>query len=159
LKRTFTLITLLFFSFGFGQNVVNENKQTKDFPSIDNYVNDYDDILSFPQEVILKESLKSFEKLNNIRIVIVTVDSISPYQNIFDYSLALAKQTDFACVYIVVCKSLRVIQIQNCDDILPKLTNEETKTLIEDCIIPEFKKGNYFIGLENGIFEIKKELQ
>ncbi|MEO4006663.1 TPM domain-containing protein [Flavobacterium sp. CAU 1735] len=159
MKKILILIALLFFGFGFSQNNTIENNPTFVFPEIHDFVNDYDDILSLSQEVILKAYAKEIEKQNNIGIVIVTVPSISPYTDIYDYSLDLAKQTTFGCIVIVVCKNMRALQIQNCDAIVSKLTDEETKSIIDHHVIPEFKKGNYFIGLENGIREIKKELQ
>ena len=159
MKKILLLIALLFFGFGFGQNKVVTNNPTVVFPEIHDFVNDYDDILSLSQELILKAYAKEIEKQNNIGIVIVTVASISPYTDIYDYSLDLAKQAKFGCIVIVLCKNMRALQIQNCDAIVSKLTDEETKSIIDHHIIPEFKKGNYFTGLENGILEIKKELQ
>ena len=159
MKKILILIALLSFGFVFGQNEVTTNNPTVVFPEIHDYVNDYDDILSLSQEVTLKTYAKELEKQNNIGIVIVTVPSISSYTDIYDYSLDLAKQTTFGCIVIVVCKNMRALQIQNCDAIVSKLTDEETKSIIDHYIIPEFKKGNYFTGLENGILEIKKELQ
>ena len=142
---------------GFSQNV--EETQVEKLPEINKFINDYEDILTFSQEQILNASAQSFEEESRIGIVIVTVDTILPYKNIFDYSLALAKKSKFGCVFIVVCKSLREIQIQNCDEILQKLTNEETKLIIDNYILPDFKKGKYYKGLLNGLSEIKKELK
>ena len=55
-------------------------------------------------------------------------------------------------------KNLSQIQIQNNDSVIDKLTNEETKNILDNYIIPEFKRDNYFKGLLKGIAESKKEL-
>jgi len=158
-KKLF-LIILLFISINncFSQ-IIEENVRAKSFPKISNYVNDFEDILRPSQENILKSSVESFEKESNFKIIIVTVDSIQPFENIYSYSLALANQIQFRSdVVIVICNNLRQIQIQNNDRILDKITNEETKKIIENYILPEFKKDKYFKGLLKGIVEIKKEL-
>ena len=161
LKKLITLLLLLLlkFNFGYCQNDVIADNQIKTFPEITNFVNDFEDIFTFSQEVILTKTIEVFDAKSKVRIIIVTVDSISPYENIFDYSLALANQSGFGCIFIVICKNLRVIQIQNCDAILQKLTNEETKLIIDKYILPEFKKEDYFKGIKNGIREIKKQFE
>lgn len=110
------------------------------------------------QEIALNVAINNFMKVYKIGIIVVTVNSIEPYDNIFDYSLNLANKSSLGCVYIVICKECREIQIQNCDSILDKLTNEETSQIITEHIIPKFKEDKYFDGIWKGVTEIMKEL-
>jgi uncharacterized protein len=140
--------------------IVIENSELKNLPEIINYVNDFEGILSIEDEIIIKNAVESFDRRTKNKIIIVTVDSIEPFENIFDYSLTLANKIKFnTAVLIVVSKNLSQIQIQNNESVLEKLTNEETKSIIENYIIPEFKNNNYYKGLIKGIAEIKKELE
>lgn len=155
-KVIFSIVLLLVLNNCFSQIVI-DGTETKSLPKISNYVNDFEEILMSHQENILKVSVESFDKETNQKIIIVTVDSIEPFKNIFDYSLNLANKIEFKCeVVIVISKKLR--QIQNNDSVLEKLTNQESKNIIENYILPEFKKDKYFKGLLKGIAEIKKEL-
>ena len=157
-KTIFTIVLLLVLNNCFSQIVI-DSTEIKSLPKISNYVNDFEDVLMSHQEIILKGSVESFDKETNLKIIIVTVDSIEPFKNIFDYSVTLANKIEFKCdVVIVLSKKLRQIEIQNNDSVLEKLTNQETKNILENYILPEFKKDKYFKGLLKGIAEIKKEL-
>lgn len=116
------------------------------------------------EETELYEMLYQYDLKTTNQIVIVTVKSIEPFKNIFDFSLNLAQRTGPGItgkdngIMIVFSKNLREIQIQNGDGILDKLTDEETKKIIYEIIVPEFKKVNYCEGLKKGILEIEREL-
>lgn len=158
-KKTLSILILFLTLSSCFSQVTIESFDTNNLPEISNYVNDFEDILKSYEEIIIKSSVESFDRKTNLKIIIVTVDSIEPFENIFDYSLTLANKIEFnTAVLIVVSKNLRQIQIQNNDSILEKLTNEETKSIIENYILPEFKNDNYYKGLIKGIAEIKKEL-
>ena len=49
------------------------------------------------------------------------------------------------------------MRINNGDGIETKLSDAETKDIIDNIIIPEFKKGNYFQGLRNAIVETTRD--
>lgn len=150
----------------YSQNSVdstNIKKKEFIFPAVNDFVNDNENIFKNHEKLILNTTLENFERSSNNKIIIVTVASILPYDDIFKYSLDMAnflvseKQLGTK-ILIVLSKNLRQIQIQNSDSIANLLTDEETKNILETFIIPEFKKGDYFKGLKKGISEIKKEL-
>jgi uncharacterized protein len=140
----------------FGQNP--EFEKAMQLPHIGRYINDFEDLLGLPDEINLQNTVKTFAKSKETGIVVVTTESFGPYETISDYSLAMANQTSFSCVMIVVSRNLQQVHIQTCDDIAQKLTDGETKAIIDNYMIPEFKRGNYYRGLVDGIAEIKKEL-
>lgn len=147
------LILFLFWScFASGQNEIGN------LPVLTGFVNDYEEILLPHQEMILEESVKSFYEENGIAITIVTVNSISPYNSIFKYSLDLSIAANRGKVLIVASKNLNQIHIQTVESVSDKLTNDEINAIIENFILPKFKERDYFKGLLNGILEVKKEL-
>lgn len=127
-------------------------------PVLNGFINDFENILEFHQEIILKESVTNFYEESGIGITLVTVESIEPYDNIFDYSIDLGNSSDRGQVLIVVSKKLRQIQILNSDEVLEHITDEESKIILDQFIIPRFKEEKYYAGLLQGIAEIKKKL-
>lgn len=152
-KKLFLLVLFISLSC-FGQN----DSLNDSLPKINGPVNDFANLLKLDQEIALQVTINNFAKEYEIGIVIVTVNSIEPYENIFDYSLDFANKDSLGCVYMVICKDCRKIQIQNCNTILDKLTNEETKQIITNSIVPKFKDEEYFEGIWKGVTEIMREL-
>ncbi len=151
---------LLFFQVTYSQTPSSE----RIFPEIKSYVNDNENVLSDEDETLLNENLKTYAKRSGNNIFVVTKSSIEPYEDIFEYSLNLANYLNvdlklYASVVVFVSKDLRKIQIQNIDEIRSKLTDEETKNIIETIIIPQLKSDKYYQGLLYGIEKIKSELE
>lgn len=151
-----TAFSVLFFS------CIMKNDQ---FPEAKGFVNDYENVLSFYEEKKLVKQLKEHEKKTTNQIVIVSTSTILNYKNMRQYSLALAnhwgigtKELDNG-ILIMFSKSKREIQIQNGLGIVDKLTDQETKNIIDSLIIPAFKKEQYFVGLSKGINEIINEIE
>jgi uncharacterized protein len=142
-----------------------QNQQNDSLPKIESIVTDFEGILSPNEEAKLTHMIVDFEKETSVEIVIVTVKSIKPYDDIFDYSLDLANKTGVGKkdksngIMIVVSDSLRKIQIQNGDGIVPIISNEKTKEIVGQIMIPEFKDGHHFEGLEKGINKIMELLR
>ena len=141
-----------------------DDSNTLPLPKVTKIVNDFENILDATEEQILTEMLYKYDLQTTNQIVIVTVSSIDPFESMFDFSLKLAQQTGAGTaekdngILIVISKNLRELQILTGDGIMQDLTNEETKSIIETFIIPEFKKNNYFQGIKNGILKIQREL-
>lgn len=159
------LFLILLFSTSTCKSQVDvEDPEVSSLPKVTKIVNDFENILEPSQENILAEMLYEYDLKTTNQIVIVTVSSISPFENMFDFSLKLAQVTGAGTaekdngIMIVISKNLRQIQIQNGDGIVKLLTDEETKSIIEKFMISEFKKDNYFAGIKNGLLEIIKEL-
>jgi uncharacterized membrane protein YgcG len=56
-------------------------------------------------------------------------------------------------------KGLRKIRINNGFGIETKLTDTDTKKIMDDIILPEFKKGNYFEGTKNGVLALMQKIR
>ena len=54
--------------------------------------------------------------------------------------------------------NLKMIRIEIGYGLNIKLTDEEAKQIIDRIIIPEFKNGNYFIGISKGLKAIFNEI-
>lgn len=135
------------------------------FPKAIGYVNDFENLLSVEEEELLSKIVKEHEAKYGDQIVIVTLTSIAPYENINDYSLDLANAWGVGQkdknngVLIALSKELRAIRIQNGMGIEKRLTDAETAAIIDTHMIPAFKEDKYFLGLKNGVKAILIELK
>lgn len=128
------------------------------------YVNDFEKILTPTQIATLKNTLKSCETKSHRKIIIVTTSSIKPYNDIPQYALQLNTYLDQklklnTAVLIVLSKEWRQIQVQGVEQLGSKLTDNDTKNIIATYALPEFKKGDYYTGLQQAVSQIIKKLQ
>ena len=62
-------------------------------------------------------------------------------------------------ILIVFSMKQRQVRIETGSEIWGRLTDEEAKSIIDEIMVPEFKKENYFKGLLKGITAIGTELK
>ncbi len=134
------------------------------FPMARGYINDYEDVLSDTEESKLTKIITKHNSKTGNEIAVVSIQSITPYSSLYQYSLDLAKcwgvglQQKNNGIVIVVSNKLRSVQIQTGKGLEGKLTNAEAKTIVDSIMIPSFKSKGYYDGLNNGLKEIIKEL-
>jgi len=130
------------------------------FPKQIGYVNDYDNVLTKEQISELENIIKDYEKKTTNEISIVSVNSIKPYKDISLYTTELAHQWGIGKseknngLIILFSKTLRSIRISTGYGTEKILTDEICKKVIDETIIPEFKNGDYYNGIKNGIKEL-----
>lgn len=135
------------------------------FPENVGFVNDFEGILTQDQIKVLNDIISKHEKETTNEIAIVTIKSFEPYNTLFDYSLDLAnywgvgkKEKDNG-IAIVLGKQIRQIRIQVGYGLENKLKDEEAKRIIDSIMIPEFKNGDFFTGIEKGLLAVIKEIK
>ncbi len=110
--------------------------------------------------------ITKFEKETTNEIVIVTIDSSWTTQEKFN-NLILTIANDWEVgkkglnngITIGISTGLRKIRICNGYGIEAKLTDAETKTIMDDRILPEFRKGDYFTGTKNGLLALMQKVR
>lgn len=141
------------------------NSESTVLPKPVGFVNDFEKILTAQQEMELTKTVKKHEANTTDQIAVVTFKSLEPYSSIDDYSLDLANYWGVGQkeknngVLIALSRGLRKIRIQNGYGIEKRLTDMETKKIIDEIMIPEFKNDKYFEGLKMGIEAIIQKLQ
>jgi uncharacterized protein len=132
------------------------------FPFPIGSVSDYEKVFNESQISNLTEKISEYEQKTTREIAIVTVSSIEPYENIADYSTDLANEWGIGNpdsdngLLILFSKNLREIRISTGLGTEKKLTDEICKNVIDKTIIPEFKNGDYYNGIEKGLSELIK---
>lgn len=147
------------------KSFIGKHAAKANFPSSLGVVNDFDNILSESQEATLRDLIKKHKIATNDEIVIVTLTSIQDYTGLVEYSLDLANHWGIGQkdkengVLIALYMKDRRVWIHNGIGVMHKLTDEESLAIINEIIVPEFKKNDFYTGFEKGIEAIMEELE
>lgn len=134
-------------------------------PALQTSVYDYADVLNTDEEQRLKEKLIRYSDTTTTQIVVITIPDLKG-ENIgllapkwgHEWGIGGSKSNDNG-VIILVAKNDRRIHISPGYGVEDKLTAGITGELIRNYILPEFKAGSYYNGLDKGvdaIFEVLK---
>ncbi|TDQ27534.1 TPM domain-containing protein [Tenacibaculum caenipelagi] len=133
------------------------NFKNKNFPFPIGYVNDYEQIFTKEQNEKLEKLISDYEKSTTNEIAIVTISSIEPYDNINDFATDLSndwgvgKSKKDNGLVIIISKNLRLIRISTGNNTEKILTDEICKKIIDNTMIPEFRKGEFYTGIKKGL--------
>ena len=126
-------------------------------------VHDYAKVLS-PNEVnTLTQKLLSYGDTTSTQIVVVIIKELHGEDpNLYAAELGQTwevgqKGKENGLVILIAVKD-RKMAIQNGYGLEDKLTDLETKIIIDEYITPAFKKGNYYQGIDRGTDQIFKVL-
>lgn len=127
------------------------------------WTRDFEHIYSSAETIQLDSLINNFEKETTIKIAIVTIPGDLATKESFDsLTLSIANQWGVGIddgVLIGISKGLRKIRINNGAAIETKITDDETKKIIDDMMIPEFKKGDFFAGTKKGLMALMQRLR
>ncbi|MCF6168307.1 TPM domain-containing protein [Lutibacter sp.] len=155
-KYSTFLIAILLVQVAFGQFTIPEK------PTLQTSVYDYAKLLSASQKAALENKLIKYSDSTSTQIVVATVETIKG-EDIgiltpkwaHEWGIGQAKEDNG--VFILLAKKERKIWISPGYGVEYKLTAGITGTIVRNIIIPEFRKGNYYAGLDKGsdaIFEV-----
>ena len=149
-KLHFVLILIFgFLSFSFGQET--------SFPKPIGYVNDFENVLSLEEVTKLENLLINYEKQTSNELVIVTISKTENEIDFDTYALDLAnnwgvgKRGKDNGLVLVISNQLGRIRICTGTGTEKILTDEICNTILEEKIIPNFKNGEIYKGIESGI--------
>ncbi len=126
------------------------------YPFYTNYVNDYADVLTQQEEDVLNKKLSEHDKKTTNQIAVVTIES-SQNETIEEYTIHLAEQwkvgqkyKDNGVIMLFAMKD-RKMRIEVGRGLEGDLTDIESKHILDDTIVPEFKQEQYYNGISNGV--------
>lgn len=130
------------------------------------WVNDYEKIFTPSQAIWLDSVFNQFEKESSFEIALVTIDSAWTSKEQFDSFVndlmecwGVGKKEKQNGMLIGISTSLRRVRISNGIGTRKQLSDETTKAIIDNVMIPEFKNAAYFRGTEKAVAEIIKGLR
>lgn len=127
-------------------------------PERNGRVNDMENIFSASEKHNLDSLLAAFEYGSAVDIAILTIDSSMVSKEQFDQlaqSFAdkwkVGKLTEDRGILIALSRDHRKIRICNSEAVSALLTDDQTKRIIDEGFIPEFKYEDYYSGMLVGL--------
>jgi uncharacterized protein len=151
------LRSLLFCTMIFFLGYQPAHAQNSLLPKMTSWINDYGKLLKPDQVEELTRMIRKYEKHTERGIVMVTVDSITPYPDMLMFAndvgtfWNLERRFKNNSLIIAVCGPCHKISIATGFGSGKKIPEAECKKIVDEVIIPEFKKEDYYLGLKNGI--------
>lgn len=154
-KYIFILICIFYSSFAVGQDLPAKTGKL---------VNDFADMLQPNEEQALEAALVAYNDSTSTQIAIVTVTTIEGY-DVSDYAFKLGEKWGIGekgknnGILVLVTKNEHDIFIATGYGAEGSLTDALCRRIEEQVIIPEFKAGNFYEGLNQGVFAITKAMK
>jgi uncharacterized protein len=130
------------------------------------WTTDFERVFTKTEIEYLDSMISDFEHTTKAEIKIFTFDSSMVTKSEFDslinlipFTLKVDTNHIQNGIVIGLSKGLRTIRIKTGVVIQAVLTDEETKLIIDQNMIPEFKEGRYFLGTVKGLSEIMKKIR
>lgn len=139
--------------------------QALDLPPLPKtYVSDFARILSPSQRQTLERQLTAIEGEGSSQVLLVTVPDLQG-TTLEDYGIRLAEKWKPGHagrdngVILLVAPNERKVRIEVGYGLEGALTDALSKNIIETRMIPAFKRGDFFAGLEQGISAVRQAVQ
>jgi len=146
------------------QNVFSQEFTIPEKPKFQTSVYDYVNLLNASQKASLESKLIRYSDTTSTQIVVAIIASTEGEEINYlaakwltEWGLGQAKEDNG--VLIVLAKEDRKITISTGYGVEHLLTDFQSKRIIERVILPEFKKGDFYGGLDQGADFIFKTLQ
>jgi len=133
------------------------------------WVSDFEKILTEKQVAFFDSiiSLHEQQTTNQVALVTCHLDTsiIHSASDFSQFSLTLFRKWGVGTkeknngIGILISTNLKRIRIEVGLGLETKLTNLEAQNIIDSLILPEFKKGDYFIGISKGLEAILSEIK
>jgi ankyrin repeat protein len=135
----------------------------KSVPTKGGYVNDFAETITAGDKAKIANIARRLERDTTVQLMVVTVNSTKP-ESIETYAIRLATAWDIDQkgkpngILLLLAVKDRKVRIEVAFGLQQFLPNAETQNIINDRLIPHFKKGNYSLGLLSGTEAIYAQL-
>ena len=132
-------------------------------PELTGQVVDNAGLLSNEDRAAILAELRSLEQTSTDQIAVATVPSLDGYA-IEDYAIALARKWQLGQkdkdngILFLVAPNERKVRIEVGRRLEPVMTDTMSKIIIENAILPKFRRGDYAGGIRDGVRDIKDVL-
>ncbi len=155
------LIIALFFCVSVFSQTPDEIMKRKDPPK--QLVNDYGNVLNPVEEGQLERKLRDYNDSTSVQISIVTFQKLEGYPlellaNELGEKWGVGQKEKHNGIVIVLSKDDRKVTLRGGYGIQAKMPPTVEKFIIDQEMIPSFKQGDYYQGLDNATTAIAKVL-
>jgi uncharacterized protein len=133
------------------------------FPALTGRIVDEANLLSAQDRRALEGELQALEEKSSDQLVIYTARSLQGYEiEDFGYQLGRAwqigQQGKDNGVVLIVAPNERKVRIEVGRGLEPQLTDLMSKLIIENAILPAFRRGDFAAGIKAGVRDIRDVL-
>jgi uncharacterized protein len=133
------------------------------FPALSGRIVDEANLLSADDRRTLEQELKALEDKSTDQLVIYTTRSLQGYEiEDFGYRLgrtwAIGQKDKNNGVILIVAPNERKVRIEVGRGLEPQLTDLMTKLIIENAILPAFRRNDFSGGIKAGVHDIRDVL-
>lgn len=159
MRSFFTCLLLIFF-------IISVKAQEDNFPKWTiGHFHDYEHILTSDQftdiEILINKTIRE----TKCQITVISISNIGTYSDFNDYAIELSnrwkigKYYDGKGISIIFSKTLKQVRISTTDNIRDEITDQFCQEIIDNILIPSFKKDDFYSGIKNAILAIKEEFK
>ena len=133
------------------------------FPALGGRIVDEANLLSAEDHRALERELQALEEKSSDQLVIYTARSLQGYEiEDFGYQLGrawqLGQKGQDNGVVLIVAPNERKVRIEVGRGLEPQLTDAMSKLIIENAILPAFRRGDFAAGIKAGVRDIRDVL-
>ena len=159
MSRLRNLLVLAWLVLGLAATPVFAQTQQQPLPKLTGRVNDLTGTLTAEQQATLEDKLAAFEARKGSQIVVLVVPTTDPddivnysYRVAHNWKLGRAKINDGAL--LIVAKNDRELRIEVGRALEGALTDLTAHRIISDTIVPLFRQGDFYGGINAGLDQI-----
>jgi uncharacterized protein len=160
MKKLLLLFCLLVSAVAFGQSLTNFVRDSIPKPSPPRLVNDFANVLTPEQRQALEAKLVAYDDSTSNQIAVVTIHSTRDF-SIQEVGLEILRQWGVGGqakkdngVVILVAVNDRDVNISTGYGMEGSVPDITANQIIQNDIVPAFREGNYYRGLDNGTTSI-----
>ncbi len=133
------------------------------YPELVGRVTDEAGLLTPAEKADIERDLASLEQTSTDQLAVVTVKSLQDY-SIEDYGIGLARKWGIGQkgkdngVLLIVAPNDRKVRIEVGRRLEPFMTDTMSALIIQNAILPKFRRGDFAGGIKDGIRDIKSVL-
>ena len=147
-------------------NLAGQTEKDTVIPEQRGHISDFEGIYSPAQIDTLDSLIVDFEKRTTIQIAIITIDTTMMRKEDLDSwtlkvgnAWGVGQKGKNNGILIGISVGYRIMRIQNGYGIEKKLSDQETKEIIDNDFVPFFKEARFFEGTRNGLKALMKKLE
>jgi len=133
------------------------------YPELTGRITDQAGLLTAADKADIESQLASLEQTATDQLAVVTVKSLDGY-SIEDYGIGLARKWGIGQkgkdngILLIVAPNDRKVRIEVGRRLEPMMTDTMSTLIIENAILPKFRRGDFGGGIKDGVRDIKTVL-
>lgn len=131
-------------------------------PASAGLVNDFENILDEREEKLLDQHVARINSSTPFEVVIVTSDTLGPFEDIISYATALGNKWSIGDegqnngVVILVSSKLGQAAIAPGNEVEDIFNDKVTSRIMDERMFPHFMRSDFYAGLERALREIDR---